>query len=504
MGFKNLFAIPVRRSLRLKVTLGLVAPLIFVLGTLVAVQFVRHRSAVLENMAVIATQSGALIENSLRHEMLENHSSEVQKLLDALGETNNFHLLYILDPQGKVIFALDGQDVGSYLENTQPDCLPCHRLSPAERPQSVVVTSLDGERVFRSMQPVENSTECMACHPAEKPLVGLVLIDIPMAPMEVLLAADLKETLLWWLGMIAVTVVVVNLVLSRLVLARLERLAHALSQFGHSQVKLRLSSGSEDEIGQLEETFDRMGRRVEAEQAANQALSERLRRQNEQRGELLRRLITAQEDERKRVARELHDDLGQALGGLALRVETTRRYLQQAPSRALEQLDHIQELIKDTTDRMYELIFALRPSALDDLGLVAALRSHAERVLPADRITFQLETEGLNGRLPPEIETALYRAIQEAISNVIRHAQATRLRIRLMRHDGLLEAEIVDNGRGFDPEAVDTDGQSTRGLGLSGMMERVTQCGGELEVLSHPGKGTRVIIRILLREMLDA
>jgi two-component system sensor histidine kinase UhpB len=145
---------------------------------------------------------------------------------------------------------------------------------------------------------------------------------------------------------------------------------------------------------------------------------------------------------------------------------------------------------------MYDIILDLRPSALDDLGLVAALRTHAERITQEAGIAFELDVSGMNGRLPPELETALYRIFQEALSNVVRHARATKLSITLICNNGAFEGNIVDNGRGFDLATIQANGDSARGLGLLGMQERISQCGGRLEITSNHGRGTHIHILI--------
>jgi len=140
----------------------------------------------------------------------------------------------------------------------------------------------------------------------------------------------------------------------------------------------------------------------------------------------------------------------------------------------------------------------LRPSVLDDLGLAAALRSHAERVLNGSGITFKLDPSGLIKRLPPSIETALYRIFQEALSNVVKHSGADQVKITLAQRDGVFEGEIVDNGHGFNPEDIDREANSPHGLGLLGMQERLAQCGGSMDIISRKGEGTRIQVRIPL------
>ena len=266
--------------------------------------------------------------------------------------------------------------------------------------------------------------------------------------------------------------IVVYIVTSQLVLRRLEGLAGAIAGMGEGRLPPPLPENRTDEIGQLVSTFNLMVRQIESRDNEKRELSDSLRRQSTQRGELLKRVITAQEDERARLARELHDELGQSLGGLALSTEALDRLISTDPERARLHLEQIRALIGATTDQMYDLILDLRPSALDDLGLVVALRSYADRVLNSRNVALELNADKLTERLPPTIETTLYRIFQEAITNVLRHSGAKQVRIELGRQDGIFEGMIVDDGIGFDLTTIQMDGTETRGLGL-------LECGNE-------------------------
>lgn len=487
-----------RRSLRLRLTLGVALPLLLILGIFTAIEYTRHRALVLTNLTTLASHSGQVIESSLRHAMLESDFDEVQTLLDTLGDSEEIQQVYLLDTTGRVIFSPNGDQTGRQLHNELPGCQQCHEQTPADRPDSIVVTDDDGQRVFRSMHPIENSPACEGCHGPDERLLGLLMTDISMAPIEAPLRADFRENLLWWGGTIIVSVGVVNLALSRLVLGRIERLAAAIADFGRDLLAPHPDDEQPDEIGRLAAAFDVMAEQVENRNAENEQLSARLQAQSAQRGELLRRVITAQEDERRRVARELHDEMGQALSGLAMRTEAIADLVRSNPERALEQLDVTRDMLNEATEHMYALILALRPSALDDLGLAVALRTYAERLFEDSSVSFTLDHSQLGPRLPSEIETSLYRVCQEALTNVLRHAGASSVRVTLARKGDSFEGEIRDDGQGFDPASIPANGQSGRGLGLLGMRERVTQCGGTLEVTAEPGKGTRLLIHIPL------
>lgn len=487
-------------SLRAKITIGIIIPMVLMLCLFTALEYTRHRDVLLENLSVLASYNGRLIIETLQHSMMMSDFTEVQRTLDAAAKNENFRVVYLLDTSGRVIFAPKEEGIGIQLSNLNPTCQPCHKLPPSERPSGVVVSGEDGQRVFRSMQPIENSPACSECHDPQQRLLGVLLTDISVKPFDAAFVADLRENLLWGGLIILISAMIANLVMDRLVIRRLKRVADALAGFGSGERNLQLETSSPDEIGRLETDFNEMGQRIRADETENQALSEDLRRQTVQQQELLKRLITAQEDERRRVARELHDELGQSLSGLALHSEVMEQFIQSNPERALEELLVIRGVIDQTTQQMYELILALRPSVLDDLGLGVALRSQAERALNGSGIEFTLDTSGLSGRLPPSIEIALYRIFQEALNNIVKHSGASQVKITLAQQDSVFEGKIVDNGHGFDVEDIDINREpdSSHGLGLLGMQERAAQCGGSMEIFSRKGEGTCIQVRIPL------
>lgn len=492
---------PIERSLRAKITLGIAVTLLFILGTYTGVEYFRLRSNLLNHLSTMASYNGQLIEDTLQHAMLKSDFEDVQRILDMVGRNQNFRIVYLLDPKGTIIFAPAGQTTGIRLDNANPTCQPCHSLSVPVRPNSIVLEAEDGQRVFRSMQPIENSPECSTCHGSQQPLIGLLLTDIYVAPFEASLTSDLRENLIWASATILIIIFVVNLVMGRLVISPLEKVTSALAKFGGGERNLRLLSKRSDEIGQLEKDFNQMVQQIQAEETENTALSQDLRQQTMRQQELLKSLIDAQEGERKRIARELHDELGQSLTGLALLSERMELIISTDPDQARVQLSETRELIGKTTQQMYELILALRPSVLDDLGLAAALRSLAKQVLSTDQFKFRLDAAQLTDRLPPSVEIALYRIFQEALSNVVKHSQADQVVITLAQRDGHFEGEISDNGQGFDLQSIDLGAGSHRGLGLLGIQERASQCGGTIEIKSQIREGTRIFIRIPLEQV---
>lgn len=209
--------------------------------------------------------------------------------------------------------------------------------------------------------------------------------------------------------------------------------------------------------------------------------------------ELLRRLVTAQEEERRRISRELHDQTGQQLTALLLGLKTLNNSTGNGSTSLHKSLLQLQKLTERLVEEAHHLAWELRPAALDDLGLETAISNYVEKWSERNSITLDFHS-GLNKlRLPPPVETAVFRIVQEALTNVLKHAQATRVSVMLeYRYDELLVI-VEDNGRGFQPEVpLKVNG----GLGLVGINERVALVGGKFNIESEPDCGTTLAIRI--------
>lgn len=239
-----------------------------------------------------------------------------------------------------------------------------------------------------------------------------------------------------------------------------------------------------------------------ADQAAvaveNARLYEEVQQKEEQRRQLLDKVILAQEEERKRVARELHDEIGQALTALVMGLGSAEESLPPELVELKTRLAGIRDLTADTLREIRRLMLDLRPTLLDDLGLIPALSWYVDSHLARARIEMRFETDGFKRRLPSHLETVLFRVIQEAITNIAKHSGATSARIRLELKDSAVSAVVEDDGRGFDVALARQGGDKGLGLGLLGMEERVTLLGGAFRVESEPGRGTRLGLRIPL------
>jgi len=203
----------------------------------------------------------------------------------------------------------------------------------------------------------------------------------------------------------------------------------------------------------------------------------------------LRRAVQAQEVERRRLARELHDETGQALTSILLGLAAVER--SESAEAAHAAAAALRELVVETLQNVRRLAVELRPSALDDFGLEPALRRLGQTVREGGLLDVQVEARLGAQRLPADVETALYRIVQEALTNVVKHAQAQHVSIVLTRKQGSVLVMIEDDGRGFDPTKP-----SAEGLGLQGMRERVELLDGSFQVETASRTGTTLIVEL--------
>ncbi len=280
------------------------------------------------------------------------------------------------------------------------------------------------------------------------------------------------------------TSVVLNFVLLQVAFRPLLDLGKVMKRVQGGERSLRAPlSGLEPEADQLARTFNMM---LEAIDEANRHRSAQI--------------INAQEEERKRVARELHDETSQVLTSLLISLAVLEESITSPEAR--DRIAETRQLAHQTLRAIRSLSIDLRPSALDDLGLLPALRWYIKEYQQKFSLEVDFQATGFKERLSSELETVLYRIVQEALTNVARHAHAHKVSVTLSEQDQAVEATIRDDGEGFDAEALQkkpTTGQE-RGWGLVGMYERAHLLDGTLTIDSKPGKGTLIHVHLPIHQ----
>jgi two-component system sensor histidine kinase UhpB len=282
-----------------------------------------------------------------------------------------------------------------------------------------------------------------------------------------------------WQFLVLALALLLTFLLNTLLLRRrfepLERLLAMMERVDLARPGRRLemdtdTSGLSTDIVRLAASFNRMLERLENERRRS--------------GELV---IGAQEEERKRIARDLHDEVNQSLTALLLRIEAAA---QDAPANLKDQLAEVKALADKAMGELLDLARQLRPTALDDHGLVAALRTHVRDFDRRGAARASFWADPRLGELSPDSQVVVYRVAQEALMNASRHSGASRVEVSLEPRDSRVRLQVADNGCGF---AFAEEG---KGLGLDGMRERALLVGGALEIDSRPGKGTTITLEV--------
>ena len=313
---------------------------------------------------------------------------------------------------------------------------------------------------------------------------NVVLFALTLLAASVAAGLDLGASNERWEFLIIALAIVLTLCTNLWMLQRrfrpLERLIdeiEAIDPAEPSPLELRRSNPVE-EIDRLASSFHTLLERIEDERRRSGQLAMR-----------------AQEEERRRLARDLHDEVNQALTAILLRLEALAH---ETPAERAPEVAELKRLVNQAMDELLNLARQLRPSALDDHGLVPAVETQLKRFSSRTGIEVRLDTSGDPDGLPEVVQTAIYRVAQEALTNVTRHAGATVVQLDLEEDEGAAELRVRDDGGGFNPSAVTRSSSDVPGggLGLVGMAERARLVGGELDVRSAPGGGTTITLRV--------
>jgi signal transduction histidine kinase len=452
-------------------------------------------------------------------------------------------VLYVLvplrDKNGNIIGAAGGQinptnpvliqklglvDLG---KNEFIDIVDSNGMVIASSSPSRMFTQCDRNSFFSTIisERKERVATCHVCHEArnrkEKLTTIVAFVPLETAPWGVSIqeperdvftpSMELKRTFTV-LGIIFfVTALLLTIGINRSIVNPLKELIVGTDHIAKGDLSQSISPQGQDEIGVLSRSFEAMRiKLVETRDSItrqNLELEHRVRertrqiRESQKRSEmLLKKIISSQEDERKRIGRELHDDTLQQLSAVLMRIDMGKLQPQTFTPAKVEELRGI---VINSIDSVLAIMQNLRPSLLDDLGLTSAIKSLVDIHLGEKGIQYDVNTMGMTDkRFRPEVEITLFRIVQEAISNIGRHANAKNVFVLIKCDQDAVHVDIEDDGIGFDVSSLyhptSHDMRDRRGLGILGMKERVLLIGGEMEIYSQPGSGTKIGIRIPL------
>jgi signal transduction histidine kinase len=276
----------------------------------------------------------------------------------------------------------------------------------------------------------------------------------------------------------------------------IKAMVKATREFAAGNLRARAGiSGDRDELGQLASAFDQMAQKLEQRQAERDRAESEIRDSREQLRNLSAHLQSVREEERTRIAREIHDELGQSLTALKMDVSWLNRHLPEVDAGFNSKLSSMEEVIDRTIQTVQKLSGELRPGMLDDLGLAAAIEWQAEEFENRTGIQCEVALSHEEIILNRDQSTTMFRIFQETLTNVIRHAQATKVEARLEEQSGSIVLEVMDNGKGITEAEI----SDPKAFGLIGMRERVKFIDGEVKISGSPGEGTRITVTMPLK-----
>jgi signal transduction histidine kinase len=475
-----------QRNLRARVALGIGLPILLALSALSLVHYWRERHLLEDQARLSAIQFGQVITGSLRHSMLVNDPGMLMAVLDDIGARETIERAQVVDLQGQVVIDSGPNRDGQVQHVVEPGCMACHRLSPETRPDTAVL-STDTD-VMRIAVPINNEPECAACHLTEDVHLGILLVDVPMSILWPHVFQSLEIDLAISAGITLLMTMAVYGLIHRLVVRRMETFRRPLAEYatGHFGVRLP-ADASTDEIGELGVAFNRMADELE-----------RHARAEKERAAVRQRAIV---EERERIARELHDGLAQVLGYVNTKAMAVRLLLKKRQTEAAEkQLLQLEEAARGLFVDVREAILGLKMAGSSDVHLAAMLTEYAAHFSRLSDLPVEVEVAPSVAQLalPAETELQLLRIVQEALSNVRKHASASAARVCVRNGGPTLELTVSDDGRGFEFEQARQTGRPH--FGLSTMRERAEAISAEFNVESQPGAGTRVTIRLVVKE----
>jgi len=474
-------------GLRLRIALGVALPVLVALTTLSLVHYWRARALIADQARASAVQIGQVITGSLRHAMLMNDSTHLREALVDVGQSATIEHVQILDATGRVQVDSHDEDIGILHSQQEAGCIDCHQDPPDVRPRTALLSGAGA--ILRIAAPIANEPECASCHAGEGPHLGILLADVPLLALQRPLITQLQVDLAIAAGLTLLVTLGVYLLIHWMVVQRVEAFRAPLMALAAGDFSSRLPSTTRftDELEELATGFNRM--------------AERLQRHAQEQEELHRLRNRAIADERERIARELHDGFAQLLGyvntkAMAVRLMLKRRRMHEAE----HHLEQLEQAARDLYTSVREAILGLRVGGATDQGLAVMLARYTEQfeMLSGLPTHFSATSPAESLRLGMESELQLLRIVQEALSNVRKHATARRARVDLTVDDGHLVVQVSDDGQGFDPHQAE-EGDALR-FGISTMRERAASIGAELAIASVPGRGTRLSVHIPLKE----
>ena len=457
------------------------------LGTVVT-RIASHEGA---TTALVAVHTVSL--NSLRPYVPSSYSNTDLGRATAPGGVGNAHTTYhleVMDANGITILG----------------------VGPDERPGELsyhfrVMRGLMAEGKAATLLHKPGQGEAFEQHVmAAVPLPSSPFYIVLEQPVDVALALpmELRNTLVLLTSLGFIATLIVAWITTRHVVKPTEELTAAALRMAGGDLESPVDVSAQDEVGRLAESLDAMRQKLRSAyhevEIANTELERQVKERTARLEEVLGKIISAQEEERSRLARELHDETAQTLGALSIVLDRARDGLHRDDVEALEHISAAKAIDTRLLEETRRLILDLRPQALDDLGLGPAIRWYLETHLETVGVEASANVQERRQRLPRHQEVALFRVVQEAVNNIAKHANAKHAWVSMAFQDSIATLVVRDDGKGFNPAVILTPGRPANSVGLLGMQERVRLLNGRLVVRSEEGKGTEIRVEIPIVE----
>jgi signal transduction histidine kinase len=474
-------------SLRYKVALVFVLPIFVLVLFLSYNHYVNERALVKEQIKLTAAQLGDVVLGSLGQSMLMNDRTMISESLKDIGKQGNFKRVWIINQNGEVRESNAPGDIGLKLDTSMTGCAECHQKPLAARTDVIDMSQETG--LLRIATPINNDVPCQKCHLAGQKYLGMLVLDVSTAAIEANMLNDLRGNLLLTFLAALVGMAAALALVNWLIIRRVEVLHKAMVAFqnGDSSARVEKKWRSEDELTQLADSFNDLADTV-------------VRHENELK-ESARARLQAISDERDRLARELHDGVAQFIGYVNAKTMAVRLLIQKGRfEEAEQQLAQIEQVVQDQSIDVRASIIGLKMASESGSGLATGLRQFIEQCNRLSDIPIQadIDPESEIIRLDAEKEQQLLRVVQEALSNVRKHASAKQATVRLAVQADELVMSIHDDGVGFNPARWNEDDHAH--FGLRTMRERMDMIGAALVIESEPGQGTTITVRVKAKE----
>lgn len=451
-------------SVRMKI-LGIALLLVLMLGLMaILVTRTSMQQVVRHELELRSASIAEDLSNRATDSILVNNKYLLNRLISETKATySDIRYIFVVDTKGQVLAHTFG--VGFPLE------LLSANSAPGSEASHVVILDTTEGPIWDAVAPIFEGR------------VGSIRLGLSDALLGRTVTTVTTQLILATL-LVSTFGILLAIFLTRVLTRPIQELAHIARAVGQGDLNQKVTHWVDDEIGELADSFNTMVKNLRLAEEANQE-RQRLRT------ELVERVISAQEEERKRISCDLHDQTSQALVSLIVQL----KLVETAPNEAVRRknLDILREQLRSTLGEVRQMALDLRPSILDDLGLEQAVRSFGERCTNNNGLQVSISCQGELNTLPERHTITSYRVVQEALSNVVKHSQAQHAQVEICYQPEMLLLKIQDDGIGFDQQRVKRNGSS---LGILGMQERVALLGGQIEIHGAPGQGATIIAQI--------